>query len=143
MTDELDRFVEDLQDQIYEETREAFGDVVYNRWRNPRHMGRMDLPDGHARVSGSCGDTMEIFLRFKDNRVIDASFLTDGCGPSLVCASYAAELAMGKSPEEVAAVSGWTILDLLGGLPEENEHCAFLAAETLHQALSNYTDRPR
>ncbi len=143
MNDELDRFVEQLQDKIYEETRVEFGEKAYHRWRHPKYVGKMDLPDGHARITGTCGDTIEIFLRFKDNRVTAASFLTDGCGSSLVCGSYAAELATGKSPEELADISGKTILDILGGLPEDYEHCAFLAAEALRQAVYDYTGRQK
>lgn len=32
----------------------------------------------------------------------------------------------------------WHILEILGGLPEEDRHCAFLAAETLQAALDDY-----
>ena len=141
MTDPLDQFVEQLQSQINEETRAEFGETVYNRWRDPKHMGRMDLPDGHGKVKGDCGDTMEIFLKFKDDRVIAATFMTDGCGPSQVCGSFAAELAMNKNPDELAAISGDLILDIIGGLPEENEHCAYIAAESLRQALRRYIDQ--
>jgi nitrogen fixation NifU-like protein len=141
MADELDRFVEQLQAQIYEETRTEFGEKVYNRWRNPKYMGKMDLPDGYGKNRGDCGDTMEIFLRFKGDRVAEASFLSDGCGPSQVCGSFAAELAMNKSLEELAGISGEMILDMAGGLPEDNEHCAFVAAAALREALRNYLDR--
>ncbi|MEW6079772.1 MAG: iron-sulfur cluster assembly scaffold protein [Thermodesulfobacteriota bacterium] len=141
MTDPLDQFVEQLQNQIYEETRAEFGETVYNRWRNPKYMGRMDLPDGYGKIKGDCGDTMEIFLKFKDDRVTAAAFMTDGCGPSQVCGSFAAELAIGKNPEELKAISGDVILKVIGGLPEENEHCAYIAAETLHQALRQHLDQ--
>ncbi len=143
MDEGFDQFVQQLQDQVYEETKTEFGEIIYNRWREPKYMGRMDLADAHARVTGSCGDTMEMFLRFGDGRVVSASFLADGCGPSVVCGSYAAELAMGKPPEEVANISGEIILNILGGLPEEYSHCAFLAAQTLRQAVLEYTDRQK
>lgn len=32
----------------------------------------------------------------------------------------------------------WHILEVLGGLPEEDRHCALLAAETLQAALDDY-----
>ncbi len=141
MNDTLDTFVQNLQDQIYEETREAFGEAAYQRWRNPLHMEAMTNPDGHAAVRGGCGDSIQIFLKFEHNRVRKASFQTDGCGSSLVCGSYAAEMAMGKTPDEVFEITGESILKKLGGLPEENEHCAFLAAETLRQAVNDYVKR--
>ncbi len=138
MTDEFDEFTRELQNQIYKETREAYGQIAFDRWLAPRHMGTIPDPEGYGRVKGSCGDTMEIFLKFEKEKVKKATFLTDGCGSSTVCGSFAAELAHGKSPDEIAAITGETILDILAGLPEEERHCAFLAAETLQEALEDY-----
>lgn len=141
MTDDFDDFVKDLQDQIFEETKTAYGEVAFQRWLKPRYMGRIDLADGYGRVTGSCGDTIEIFLRFEKGKVKQASFQTDGCGSSTVCGSFAAELAMGKTPDEVADIRGETILEVLGGLPEEDRHCAFLAADALQESLHNFMTR--
>ena len=141
MENNLDKFVQQLQDQIFEETKEVFGEVVYKRWREPLYMGVLDDPDSHAKVKGTCGDSIEIFLRFENGRVTKASFQTDGCGPSIVCGSYAAEMAIGKDPDELTEITGHIILKKLGGLPEENEHCAFLAAESLQQALHDFMSK--
>ena len=66
MSKDFDDFVEGLQDQIYEETRTAYGDIAFQRWLKPLYMGTMDKSDGYGRVTGSCGDTMEIFLKFEN-----------------------------------------------------------------------------
>jgi len=138
MSDALDDFVERLQNQIFEETREAYGEFGFQRWRNPQHRGLMPEADGHGRVTGRCGDTIELFLKFENERVRRATFMTDGCGSSTVCGSLAAELALGKNPDELAAVTGEKILEALGRFPKEDEHCAFLAAESLQNALDDY-----
>ena len=138
MENELEDFVKDLQERINEETRAAYGDIAFDRWQNPLYMGNMDSPDGYGRLTGSCGDTMQIFLRFDGGRVKDATFLTDGCGASAVCGSFAAELALGKSPDQLLEITGDAILKILGGLPREDEHCAYLAGETLQEALNDY-----
>ncbi len=142
MSDDFDAFVEALQEQIYEEARRDYGEVAYERWRNPRYAGVLKDPDGRGRLTGSCGDTMEIFLRFQGGRVEQATYRTDGCASSAVCGSFAAELALGKAPDELAEISGETILEVLGGLPEADRHCAFLAAETLQEALDAYMRKP-
>ena len=141
MNDNFDDFVDNLQEEIFKETREAYGEAAYERWRNPRFQGAIADPDGHGRITGTCGDTMDIFLKFEGNRVIIASFLTDGCGSSGVCGSFAAELAHGKTPEELTDITGEMILDILGVFPEEEQHCAFLAAETVQAALSDYMQK--
>jgi len=138
MSSELDDFVQDLQNRIYDETKEAYGDVAFERWLNPIYMGPIDNPDGYGRVTGSCGDTMQIFLKFENDRIKKASFQTDGCGSSTVCGSFAAEMAIGKNPDQITEITGEKILEKLGGLPKEDEHCAFLSAETLQEALHEY-----
>ena len=138
MSDNLDDFIDGLQDQIYQETRAAYGDLAFERWQNLLYLGPMEDPDGSARITGSCGDTMEIFLKFENGRVKEATFQTDGCGTSAVCGSFAAEMAHNKNPDELVEITGDNILQLLGGFPKEDEHCAFLAAETLQEALNNY-----
>ena len=138
MGDDFDAVIEKMQNQIFEEAREALGDLGFERWRNPLYRGRMENPDAHARIKGKCGDTMEIFLKFEQNRVQEAAYFTDGCASSTVCGSLAAEMAIGKDPDELSEVTGENILDVLGRFPKEDEHCAFLAAETLQEALSDY-----
>jgi len=138
MTGELDDFAKALQDQINNETRETYGEIAFARWLEPLYVGVLAEPDGYGRVTGTCGDTMEIFLKFGNNRVKNATFQTNGCGSSAVCGSFAAELVHGRSPDEIAGITGESILNILGGLPEEDRHCAFLAAQALQEALDDY-----
>jgi len=141
MNDPFDDFVNDLQAQIDTQTLADFGEVVYQRWKNPLYMQVLPQADGHARETGSCGDSIEIFLAIENGRVTDAGFQTDGCGPSAVCGSYAAEMALGRTPLEITEITGETILSVLGGLPPEHEHCAFLAAAVLQSTVEDYMSR--
>ncbi len=143
MSDKLDDFLKELQDKIYDETVRDYGEKAFERWLNPSHMHPMEDPDGYGRIKGPCGDTMEIFLRFDKGRVVEASFLTDGCGPSMICGSLAAELASGKEPDEIEKITDKTILETIGGLPEDDQHCALLAANTLREAIDNYAKRKK
>lgn len=138
MNETLDDFVRNLQKQIYVETRDAYGEEVFQRWLNPVHEGMIDKPDGYSRLTGRCGDTMEIFLKFEDEQVKEASYRTDGCGSSNAAGSCAVEMALGRNPDEILEITGQAILGKLVGLPEAEEHCAFLAAEALQEALNDY-----
>ena len=138
MADTLDDFVQKLQKQIFEDTKEAYGEKAYQRWLNPLYMGAMKDPDGYARLKGVCGDTMEIFLKFENDRVREASFQTDGCGSSTACGSFAAEMSIGKNPDELLEITGEAILKKVGGLPAEEKHCAFLSADALQESLNDY-----
>jgi nitrogen fixation NifU-like protein len=138
MNEKFDDFVSQLQEQIYEEAKASLGQKGFERWLHPKYQGIIKDPDGHACITGACGDTMQIFLKFENERVTEATFQTDGCGSSMVCGSLAAELALEKSPDALANITGETIIELLGRFPEEERHCAYLAAETLQAALDAY-----
>lgn len=138
MASDMEAFVRELTEEIHEETRKAYGEEAFERWKTRRYMGAIDSPDGYAVIRGGCGDTMSVFLRFEDGRVLQASYLTDGCGSSVACGSFAVELAHGRTPDELIEITPETILELAGGLPREDEHCAELAVTALHEALNQY-----
>jgi nitrogen fixation NifU-like protein len=43
--DKLDAFLDNLQNEIFEEARQALGEKGFHRWRNPKFGGRMEDPD--------------------------------------------------------------------------------------------------
>lgn len=134
----LDDFIDQLQEEIFDEARQALGEKGFDRWRNPRFQGKMENPDGWSHVTGSCGDTMEIYLKFKNGRVHKASYFTTGCASSQICGSFAAQLTFGKKPEQVADITAEDVQNAVGQLPEEDRHCTTLAAGALQEALNNY-----
>ncbi|GAU09002.1 iron-sulfur cluster assembly scaffold protein [Desulfoplanes formicivorans] len=140
MSNTLDSFLDDLQNRVFEDTLENMGEEVYKRWRNPVHLKRMDSPSSWAALQGSCGDTLTVYLEIKDDMVKKALFETTGCGSSQVSGEVACEYAEGKTVEEAGLIDGKDVLEALGGLPEENEHCAYLAAETLREAVRKYLE---
>jgi nitrogen fixation NifU-like protein len=139
--DQLDQFLDNLQEQIFDEAREALGEKGFDRWRNPKFSGKMEAPHAHGRVVGTCGDTMEIFFKFENERVKQGSYTTDGCGSSSVSGSFAVELSLGKSPDELADITGADVLAAIGQLPEADQHCASLAALTIQDAVTDYMNR--
>jgi nitrogen fixation NifU-like protein len=81
---------------------------------------------------------MSIWLNINSGTIINAGFVTDGCGTTLASGSMVTEMAKGKFLTEAQNISQQDILDALGGLPEESEHCALLAANTLKAAIRDY-----
>ena len=140
MDDELldQESLERLQREMLEDARKIYSEKVIDRWLNPRNFGIIENPQGYAKVGANCGDTIEMFLRIEDDKILEARFLTEGCGPTLAAGSMATELASGKSVPEAFRVNQKMILERLEGMPKESEHCARLAADTLKEALRNY-----
>jgi len=138
--EEFDALMDRIQNEVFDEAKESLGEKGFERWRNPKYCGAMDDADCQAQLQGSCGDGMEMYLKVENASVVKATYVTDGCGSSSVAGSFTAELAMGKTFEEVLAMTGEDVLAELGTFPREDEHCTVLAVLTLQKAVKNYLD---
>jgi nitrogen fixation NifU-like protein len=134
MASELDKIAEELEQEVWA----GYTEVVMDHAQNPRNVGSIEKADGVAMVTGPCGDTMEIWLRVREDVIKEVTFWTDGCGTSIASGSMVTELAKEKTIREAMRISQRDVLDALGGLPEESQHCALLAADTLKEAVKDY-----
>ena len=134
MTSEWEAF----EKLVKEAMRKVYSETTIDHAMKPRNVGDMENADGFARITGPCGDTMAIWLRVKNETIADATFLTDGCGTSIASGSMVTELAKGKKVSEAQKTGPQDVLTALGGLPEESEHCALLAVNTLKAAIRDY-----
>ncbi len=138
-----DDWVAALQSGIDAKAREYYGPEAFRRWKDLPAMGRIPNAHGVGRVTGACGDTIEISLVLDAETIAAGAFFSDGCGGSQVCASVALELALGKSVDEAYDITGTDVLSVLKVFPEGEKHCAYLAAEALNEALNDAMRRPR
>lgn len=138
-TEYLDReSFERIQEEMLAEARKIYSEKVIEHWRDPRNVGRITDPQGFGRVTGGCGDTMEMSLRVVNDRVVDINFYTEGCGTTAAVGSMTTELVKGKTIQEAFGIGPEEITAALEGLPDEHVHCAELASDTLQTALRDY-----
>jgi len=136
---DLEKFAKELQEQILKQIKKRYSETVIEHWQNPRNFAKMDQPDGYAQAKGSCGDTMEMYLKMKDDIISECTFQTDGCGTTIACGSVTTELAKNMTfTQALGSISANEILKRLGGLPEADVHCAQLASETFRRTLADY-----
>ena len=134
----LDEMVKKIQDSILEEEKDLYSAIVIDHAYNPRNIGNIKGADGVGIITGPCGDTLQIYLRIEDNKIVETKFLTDGCGASIACGSVITELVKGKTVGEASKIKSDELLSILDGLPEENVHCTVLSVNTLRSAIENY-----
>lgn len=116
-----------------------YTEKVMDHFKNPRNVGEIPDADGVGTVGNPvCGDLMTIYIKVKDNRLIDIKFKTFGCGSAIATSSMITELAKGKTLEEGLKISRANVADELGGLPPVKMHCSNLAADALHAAIEDY-----
>lgn len=98
-------------------------------------------PDAIARVTGNCGDTMELALGIVGDKVLRTRHWTDGCSVSNQCIEATAMLARGKNVSQLKSINMMHIMELTGQLPDTHLHCAQLAETTLQRAIVDYLQK--
>lgn len=131
MSDSLD----EVQKQLFGNLREFYSETTTDHILHPRNAGSLDNPDGYASLHSSCNESMEIWLKVRDNRINEIGYWTDGCAATIACGSMVSELAKGKTVSQLLTVSAHDLADALDNFPEGNFHCAELAVNTLKAAI--------
>ena len=117
----------------------GYSEKVMEHFRNPRNVGEMKNPDGIGHVGNPmCGDIMELYIKVKDNIIVDAKFKTFGCGAAIATSSMVTELVKGKTVDEALEISNRAVAEALGGLPPIKMHCSILAENALKSAIEDY-----
>lgn len=117
----------------------GYSEKVMDHFMHPRNVGEMENPDGVGRVGNVvCGDIMEMYIKIKDNMIVDAKFKTLGCGAAIATSSMATEIIKGKTIEEALRLTNQVVAEALGGLPPIKMHCSVLAEDAVKAAIDDY-----
>src|SRR4029453_4063245 len=134
---------------------ELYKEVFLDHYKNPRN--KREMPDAELSCSKNnplCGDEITVFVHEDNGKVLDISFLGQGCSISQSSASMMTEAAAGKTREEVEQRIG-AFRGMMAGEVEADEDafgelvalkgvvkypvrvkCAVLAWDVLQEALA-------
>jgi len=130
---------DELTEELLELMRNCgYSEKVIEYFRNKVNMGRMENPDWVSKYTGSCGDTLEIYLKINNGVIEDAKFLYVGCPPVGASASAITNMVKNKSLEEAKKLTEKDVLENLGGLPESKLDCIKLTLTAMRQAIAEY-----
>ncbi len=122
-----------------EDLRSLYSERVMEHFQHPRNVGEMESPDGIGHVGNPvCGDIMELYIKVKDDIIIDAKFKTFGCGEAMATISMVTEMGKGKTIEEALKLSNKAVAEALDGLPPIKMNCSALTEEALRLAIEDY-----
>jgi nitrogen fixation NifU-like protein len=126
----------------------VYSEKVLEHFMDPRNVGEIEEADGVGQVGNPvCGDMMNFYIKVEDDRIADVKFKTFGCGAAIAVSSMVSEMAMGKTLDEVKAMTRQDVADALGGLPPNKMHCSNLGTDALQAAVEDYENvqagRPR
>lgn len=120
----------------------VYSETVMDHFMKPRNVGEIENPDGIGEVGNPvCGDMMTFYIKVKDDRIEDVKFKTFGCGAAIAVSSMVSEMAMGKTLDEVMAITPTSVAEKLEGLPKQKLHCSNLGAQALHKAIEDYRSK--
>ena len=119
-----------MSDALYAE------EILYH-YRHPSNKGRPASFDASASDSNPlCGDKLEVFLKLgKSGRVESVFFDGSGCAISQAAMSMLTELAAGKTPKQLLALTPDDVFKLLNvPISPARTKCALLSFKVLQTA---------
>jgi nitrogen fixation NifU-like protein len=110
-----------------------------NHFAHPRNVGEMPDADGVGTVGNPvCGDIMKMYIKVRDNIIVDAKFQTFGCGAAIATSSISTEMIRGKRLDEALQLTNKAVAEALDGLPPMKMHCSALAEQAVRAAIDDY-----
>jgi nitrogen fixation NifU-like protein len=113
---------------------DLYRELIIDRYKNPQYRGTLEPHDITFEDDNPlCGDHIRIDLRVDDQgQVVDATFDGHGCAISQASADLLVESVVGKTLDEVKALSKEDLLGLLGlELGPVRIKCALLPLKVL------------
>jgi nitrogen fixation NifU-like protein len=102
---------------------------------NKPHMGHIPSADITSEMTGTCGDTMGIYIKTKNGIVQDAKYQVMGCAGAISAAMAVVDLIKGRDLDYARTINDGTVFKVLEEIPVKKHHCIQLAVKTLHKAL--------
>ncbi len=135
-----------MEDHHQEHLDEAFSAIPPSRrfWRHantPSNLGSCHDSNAAATGVGSCGDSITVGLRVRNETLQEVKCLPRGCVFTVACASAMSVLATGCSVDDALQIQPDDVVLELEGLPDDHLHCARLAINTLGEAIADYYRR--
>ena len=116
-----------------------YSERLLDHFKNPRHVGELEPPAVTVEVTNPvCGDILRLSVRFDDGSVTGVRYKARGCTASIAAGSALTERMMGKTREELTALTPAIVEEAVGGLSAESKHAAVLCIEGLKAALSRH-----
>jgi len=119
---------------------EIYREMILEHYRNPVNSGILTDIDAVARdYNPSCGDVVEIQIKFSDGIMKDVKFQGQGCAISLASTDILIDLVKGKKVEDIKNLKIEDFLKKLGiELSPLRLKCALLGLKTLKTAVYTY-----
>jgi nitrogen fixation NifU-like protein len=125
-----------------------YSEIVKKHFLRPQNaLGENEkfAADGVGEVgSPACGDVMKIWIKVKNDRIVDLRWQTFGCASAIGSISMLSEMVLKNGGMKIADAEKITpkdILEKLGGLPANKIHCSVLGDKALRAAIEDFREK--
>lgn len=113
----------------------GYSQTAIDYYINKPHMGQISDADLTSEMTGTCGDTMGIYIKMDNGVVGDAKYQVMGCAGAVSAAMAVVDLIKGKDLDYARSIDDGIVFKVLEEIPVKKHHCIQLAVKTLHKAL--------
>ncbi len=118
--------------------RELYQEVILDHTRHPRNFHELKDPTNTSVGNNPlCGDQVTVYLRMDGDRVVDASFVGQGCAISKSSASMMTDAVKGKTRAEIDRLFD-TFHDMVTGEPGAPVDTAALGKLAVFQGVCEF-----
>jgi nitrogen fixation NifU-like protein len=116
----------------------GYSEKAINYFLEKKNMGSLSDADQVSELTGTCGDTMKIYLKVEEGRIKDAKIQVLGCPGAVASAMAAIDIIKGKTLDEVHGLKDRDIFRMLEDIPDQKTHCIRLTNKTIQKAIKEY-----
>lgn len=116
----------------------GYSEKAINYFLEKKNMGSLSDADQVSELTGTCGDTMKIYLKVEEGRIKDAKIQVLGCPGAVASAMAAIDIIKGKTLDEVQGLQDRDIFRMLEDIPDQKTHCIRLTNKTIQKAIEEY-----
>jgi len=117
----------------------GYSDKAIRYFIEKPYIGMIPDADQVSEMTGTCGDTMRIWLKVENGVILDARYQVLGCPGAIASAMAVVDLIKGKKIADARILNDGDVFRLLEDIPAQKNHCIELAVKTLQKALDEYT----
>lgn len=130
-------FIKKVYNNFMFDPRNLYRDEILEHFRDPQNFGKLSSYDKKSRQHNPlCGDEIELFVKFDENRIYDVGFVGKGCAISISATSILTEYVKEKHKTKLQDFSDEHMIALMGvEVSHGRRKCALLGLSVLRDCL--------